>query len=893
MTTRRLFSGTVSAVVATAVVMAVLAWVPIPAHGQELPLQLIWVDRTGTAIETVGPPGAYRGPDVSLDGKRLAVHRHEGAGGDIWLAGPGGELARFTTDASGTQENASPIFSPDGTRVVFASLRDSRWGLYMKRVDGAGGEELLVDSGSRKMPMSWSPDGRFIVYWVAGGSQWVIPANGKGEPRRLHDTPNSHAQISPDGKWVAFNSMGQIWVKPFPTGEGLWQVSTEGGAFARWRGDSRELYYMGRGLFTQMMAADLNVTGSSLRPGAPRPLFESGYVNLNHPSNYHTYSVSPDGQRFLIPRIAANTLTVFDRDGRVVSTLGRELYWFPVWSPDGTRVAVVKDRREIWIADMQSGRSVRLTSNQEQDLVTGLVWSPDGRQLAYLIRKIDGELLYRIAVDGAGSEELLYRLPGFGISLTDWSPDGRFLVYYTSQLGGNRLFAFPVTGEPKPVEIMRSDEPILGARLSPDSRWLAYQSTESPGSRAQHIFVRSFDFAAGGAGATARRVPAEANLTVGLGIWWRKDGQELYYLGPNRSVMAVDVRTAPRLELGAPRQLFAVPDSLPERENAGLGLWWGSVSRDGQRVVYSVTPPGASPPPDQLSQLALLDRQGTVLQRVGAPGRYGQPALSPDGTRIAVRRFDSFDAGAQSDIWSIDIATGRATRITDDVPADFNPLWSPEGRQILYVSARTGGFQGIYRKASDGSGKEELLYQYEPGAPVNLRDISPDGKYLTFNSGGVVLVVPLTGTDPSARKAIELSRDEFAVAGGVFSPDGRFLAYGTNETENFELYVQPFDAASGSLAANGKQRVSKEGTGPMMFWRSDGRELYFTDTEPDLVVMAADVSTASSFQPGTPRVLFHVPGDAQGDLGTTKYVSRDGQRFVFILPVPATGTRAQ
>jgi hypothetical protein len=76
----------------------------------------------------------------------------------------------------------------------------------------------------------------------------------------------------------------------------------------------------------------------------------------------------------------------------------------------------------------------------------------------------------------------------------------------------------------------------------------------------------------------------------------------------------------------------------------------------------------------------------------------------------------------------------------------------------------------------------------------------------------------------------------------------------------------------------------------MMFWRSDGRELFFTDTEPDLVVMAVDVSTDTGFQPGTPRVLFHVPGNALGDLGTTKYVSRDGQRFVFILP--AEGAQA-
>jgi len=882
-------SPTVSTCFATGVAIAALALAPAPAQGQDRPLRLTWVDRTGQVIETVGPPGAFRGPDLSQDGMRLAVHRHDGNGGDIWLSDPRGGLVQLTTDTSGTHENASPVFSPDGTRIVFASLRNGKWGLYVKRVDGRGEEERLIESGSRKMPMSWSPDGRFIVYWVNGGSQWVIPLEGTREPRRLHDMQNSHAQISPDGRWVAYNSLGQIYVKPFPTGEGSWQVSTNGGVFARWCGDSRELYFLSRGFLGQMMAADINVTGSSIQPGTPRPLFESGYVNLNHPGgNYHTYSVSPDGQRFLIPRPEPGTLTMFDRDGQVVKTLGRDLGASPVFSPDGSRVALVKDLRDVWVVEVETGHEVRITSNQPQDLVGGLVWSPDGRQLAYLLQQIDRELLYLTASDGKGPQELRYRLPGFGISLTDWSPDGRFLLYYSSQLGGNRLIALPVSGEPTPVEVMRSDVPILGARLSPDGRLLAYQTTESPDSDTPQLWVRSFDFAAGGAGAAAWQVPAEASRTMTLGLWWKGDGRELYYLGPKRGVMAVEVRVAPTVEFGRPRLLFSAPDSIPENPEV-----LGSVSRDGRRVVLSVTPPGASPLPDQLFQIALLDRQGRTLQRIGAPGRYGQPALSPDGTRVAVRRFDSVAAGGRSDIWSIEIATGKSTPITSDAPADSNPLWSPDGRHILYVSFRSGGYAGIYRKNWDGSGKEELLYRYTPGAPVLLRDISPDGKYLTFNSGGVVLVVPLGGTDPSTRQAVELSREEFAVAGGLFSPDGRFIAYSSNESDNFELYVQPFDAASGSVATGGKRQVSKEGAGPMAFWRGDGREMYFIDTEPDLVVMAVDISTAPVVQPGTPRVLFHVPGHVQGDLGATKYISRDGQRFVFILPVAAVATPAR
>ena len=885
--TARLRFPLVPLYLATAVVAASLASAPPAANGQELPLQLTWVDRTGKAIQEIGPSGAYRSPEVSTDG-RVAVHQHDRNGGDIWLLNKQGQITRFTTDATGLQENASPIFSPDGARVVFSSLRNGKWGLYVKRVNG-GREELLLESGSRKVPMAWSPDGRFIVYWVSAGSQWVIPVDNPREPKRLHDAPNSHAQISPDGKWVAFNSMGQIFVKPFPTGEGRWRVSTEGGAFARWRGDSKELYFLNRATFGQMMAVDINATGSSLQPGKPRALFETGYVNLNHPTNYHTYTVAADGQRFLIPRIAPYTLTVFDRGGRAVRTLGRGVYTSATWSPDGTRVAAVTDRRQLWTLDA-TGKSVQLTVNQPEDVVTGLVWSPDGRQIAYLVRKVDRELIYRIAADGTGKEELVYRLPGFGLSLADWSPDGRFLIYYSAQLAGNRLFALPVTADPKPIEIMRADVPILGARISPDGRMLAYQSTETPESPKQHIFVRMLDLAAGTTGPDARQLPGDASFGMGLGIWWRQDSKELYYLGPKHAVMAADVRTSPALDVGTPRLLFHVPDFTFDAQN--IGITWGSVTRDGQRVVYSVAPRGASPPAEQIGQLALLDREGNVLKRIGAPGRYGQPAVSPDGTRIAVRWFDSFFPGGRSDIWVFDVASGKSTPITNDAPADLNPLWSPDGKHILYVSARAGGYQGIYRKAADGSGDEELIYRYEPGAPVQLRDVSPDGRYLTFNSGGVILVVPLAASDAKTRTAVELSREEFAVTGGVFSPEGRFIAYGSNETDNFELYVRPFDPASGAAVGETKWQVSKEGLGGLMVWRGDGRELYFLDADPDVVVMAADVSTAGgAMTVGTPKVLMHVPGDALGDLGTTKYISRDGQQFVFILPATAAPAR--
>ena len=275
-------------------------------------VQLAWFDRAGKPVETSGTPGPYRGVDVSPDGTRIAVHRHDGNGGDIWLfeSARRGTMLRFTFDAS--QDNSMPIWSPDGSRIVFGSLRNGKWGLYQKPANGTGREELLVESDSPKMPMSWSPDGKFIVYWVndpkTGSDVWVLPLAGDRKPVPFLQSPFSETwpQISPDGKWIAYTSnetgRNEIYVRPFPTGEGKWQISTNGGTFSRWRGDSKELFYMGVASLGKMISVKVNPAGPTFEYGDPVELFDSGYVNFTHGLNYHTYAVSPDGQRFLIPR---------------------------------------------------------------------------------------------------------------------------------------------------------------------------------------------------------------------------------------------------------------------------------------------------------------------------------------------------------------------------------------------------------------------------------------------------------------------------------------------------------------------------------------------------------------------------------------------------------------
>jgi Tol biopolymer transport system component len=208
-----------------------------------------------------------------------------------------------------------------------------------------------------------------------------------------------------------------------------------------------------------------------------------------------------------------------------------------------------------------------------------------------------------------------------------------------------------------------------------------------------------------------------------------------------------------------------------------------------------------------------------------------------------------------------------------------NMVWSPDGKQIFYGVNRPGGVNVIIRKAADGSGPEEELYRYTPGAPVNINDITPDGKFLTFDSGGVILILPLTGGAPATRQAIEVAREEYFAFGGRFSPDGRSIAYLSTETDRPELYLRAFDPASGKLGEP-KLQVTKDGVSSIVSWRADGRELYYRKGDMnDALTIAVAVSTAPRFQAGTPQFLFRA-----ASVGGARNINREGRRFVVVVP---------
>jgi dipeptidyl aminopeptidase/acylaminoacyl peptidase len=280
-----------------------------------------WVGRNGQIQGSVGPDGAFRGVDLSPDATRIAVHRHDANGGDVYVIEPRGSQTRLTMDAS--RHNVMPVWSPDGSRIVYASPRSRKWGLYQTLSSGSGAEELLFESDLPKAPMSWSPDGKRIVFWVedpkTGSDLWLLTVEDK-KAAPLLATPfqETHAQISPDGKWLAYadNSKDkryEIYVKPFPTGSGGWEASTTEGDWPRWRGDTKELFYhapvttAGSGVpypyGGPLYSVPVTTSGGTFLPDPPRELRVFPAVNVAHSGgHYHPYAVTPDGQRFLIPQ---------------------------------------------------------------------------------------------------------------------------------------------------------------------------------------------------------------------------------------------------------------------------------------------------------------------------------------------------------------------------------------------------------------------------------------------------------------------------------------------------------------------------------------------------------------------------------------------------------------
>jgi len=272
--------------------------------------QLTWIDRNGNVTGRFGDATLYADLALSIDGTRAAFLRPDQQS-DIWLY----EFARGTTTrfTFGPSIDRNPVWSPDGNRIAFASNRGGHFDLYQKSANGAGEDELLFKSDQDKIPTSWSHDGRFLIFQSIDPKTqndiWVLPMEGdrKAVPFLRTEFNEGQAGLSPDGRWIAYASFEsgrpEIYVRPFsPPGSaegtsasGKWQISKSGGALARWRGDSKELFYVEN---QRIMAVDIS-GNSSVQAGIPQPLFNLA-TPVNSPANpVGNLQITTDGKRFL------------------------------------------------------------------------------------------------------------------------------------------------------------------------------------------------------------------------------------------------------------------------------------------------------------------------------------------------------------------------------------------------------------------------------------------------------------------------------------------------------------------------------------------------------------------------------------------------------------------
>jgi serine/threonine-protein kinase len=266
--------------------------------------------------------------------------------------------------------------------------------------------------------------------------------------------------------------------------------------------------------------------------------------------------------------------------------------------------------------------------------------------------------------------------------------------------------------------------------------------------------------------------------------------------------------------------------------------------------------------------LAWVDRQGGETPIAAPPRAYLYPRLSPDGTRIAVLALD-----LENDIWIWDAGPTTLTRATFDPSTDLLPVWTPDGRRLMFTSERTG-VRNLFSQAADGTGNVEQLTE-SPNIQ-SATAVSPDGRFLLFTE-----TAPKTGEDvmqvalDATHRVMPLVQSAYIERNGIVSPDGRWLAYEANDSGRFEIYVRPYPDVT-----SGRWLVSNAG-GTQPLWAPNGQELFYISAG---ALMQVGVSRRPSWSATTPMLLLKegyrtIPGLSSGRMYD---VAPDGRRFLMI-----------
>jgi serine/threonine protein kinase len=510
--------------------------------------------------------------------------------------------------------------------------------------------------------------------------------------------------------------------------------------------------------------------------------------------------------------------------------------------------------------------------------VPGFQVSPDGRQIVFAAAGSDSRSqLWLHSLDSAAARPL----PGTETASSPfWSPDGKSIGFFA----GAKLKRI----DPGSPTVVLADAPDARGGAWNDDGVIVFAPNVSGPLHRVH--------ASGGAVSVVTALDAKGGEISHRFPWFLPDGQHFLYAASKAGATQVSIRIGsfdsteqnPTLQVADSfalysqgyllflrnttlmarqfdeRRLVFAGEAVPAAEqiqtgsNTGLGAF--SVSANGV-LLYAGRAAGDL-------RLAWFDRTGRRLEVLGDPGDIRSIHSSPDGKKVAVSIADS----STTDIWIYDVQRRVRTRFTFDPANDGNAVWSPNGHTIVFRSERKGP-NNLYRRAADGSGGEQLLFadQFEK-FPTSF---SPDGKhlgYMTFGdpqTGADVWVLPDPLGPAGVSKPFPFIRSEFWELDPQFSPDGKWIAYASNESGRWEVYIAPFPGPGG------KRQVSAAG-GRAHRWRRDGRELFYFGLDHRLMAVGID-GTRGSLEIGKTEALV---GGLIADRGYLYDVSPDGQRLL-------------
>jgi Tol biopolymer transport system component len=499
-------------------------------------------------------------------------------------------------------------------------------------------------------------------------------------------------------------------------------------------------------------------------------------------------------------------------------------------SPDGQQIVVapnfgVQQPTPLWLRLLASTSGRLLTGTEGASFP---FWSPDGRSIGFFA----DEKLKRLDVTSEAIQILADAPTARGGA---WQADGTILFAPNAQ---GPLFRVAATGGQPTVatHLQEGQNDHRAPFILPDGLHFLYYARGTPQVRGVH--VARLD------GTETKRLLDADGAAV-----YTRSGHLLF---PRQGELLAQPFDARRLTLdGEP---FRVADSVSV--NPGISLASLSASASGP-IAYGT---------DRIrrTQFAWFDRSGRRLETLGTPDQRGlaNPSMSPDGTRVAFRRV----VGGNWDVWLIDMQ-GAVSKFTSALSSDWYPVWSPDGQQIFYQTM----ISNIYsRSVTDGTPEQLLLRETTMVYPS---DVSPDGSVLLYtratSSSTDLWYVPL-GADRTPHSFVQTS---FFERDGQFSPDGKWVAYQSNDVGHFEIYLQPFPGPGDRIqvSAGGGQHVR---------WARNGSELFYIDADQRLTSVRVTFAANGTLVRGTPVPLFRTELDSSFLTRQQYVVSPDGQRFL-------------